>query len=456
MASRLFALRPIGLGTTEIESFSSWVRRIAYEHVVAVPTLLRGVVAPEIAFGTSQFTDSMNGRSGRTALLLERLVALTEVPEVRQTTLAPLANVLSLRGVFRRKRAWCRRCLRGAAVCYDRLAWALKDVEVCFVHGCLLDEQCGRCGKPHNPWHEKATPAFCPHCGSGLWVGNTAPGTAARLRRGRIVVELLGNMQSLEFTADAVRAGFGQVVKLHGTIRAAAVSLGLHEHTLADIVGDGSRMKLSTFIAGVSVAGGDVRAFLACRDIPQRRRGDWNPQRSLFRRRQDIAEIGAQLRAALAQPRGSRPSLDALCRALRVGDKVMRNNFPLETKQLLDDARQVRADRRRDREAEQSRRVEEIERVVLDLVADGRRPSMKVVQERLGCHGLLMDPLYRRAWQRAVATHDLKRRGGSREEPPMTQRHVTKVDFSIDTRVGATGDTESSKTECNQWTQIAR
>lgn len=415
MASRLFALRPIGLRTAEIESFRSWVRRIAYEHVVPVPTLLCRLVAPKSWCGTSQFSETVNGRSGRTELLLERLVALTEVPEVRQTTLAPLASIFSLRAVFRRKRAWCRLCLRGAEVCYDRLAWALKDVEACFVHGCLLDDRCGRCGKPHKPWHQRATPAYCPHCGNRLCMGDTAPADETRIRRARVVADLLGNMQSLELSADAVRAGFGQLVKLHGTIRAAAALLGLHERVLGDIVGDGRRMGFSTFLTGVLVAGGDVRTFLACREIPQRRRGDWNPRRSRVRPRPRIAEIGEHLRAALAQPADSRPSLTAICRALRVTWSLMRNNFPVETKQLLEEARQVRAGRRREREAKQSRILEEIERVVLDLVAEGRRPATEVVQERLGRRGLLLDPLYWRAWQRAVAAHDAGQSGGSME-----------------------------------------
>lgn len=107
----------------------------------------------------------------------------------RMTDVGATRWILSL-GVYHRTRRafgqqYCPVCLATDAVPYLRLRWRLALSVICTVHGVLLLDRCGKCGRPLAP--HRADPAraggrrakapirYCGHCGGDL----AGPGNAA-------------------------------------------------------------------------------------------------------------------------------------------------------------------------------------------------------------------------------------------------------------------------------------
>lgn len=183
--SKLYSLAPLGLNSSLVESLTSYLCRLAYEHHVEVGTLVQYSIAPIL--GKHYITDShgrsvssflryaspINGNGLVASDWVEALEALTLRADLAQLTLLVGTNALSQRDLLQPVRQWCPRCYdawrRRGAIIYEPLLWSINGIAVCYEHSRLLERRCPYCSAslPWLTWRSR--PGYCSSCGK--WLG---------------------------------------------------------------------------------------------------------------------------------------------------------------------------------------------------------------------------------------------------------------------------------------------
>ncbi len=159
--SELFKVYPQGLGTSEVESLSSVIIRLAAKHRVTVGRILRYCHDHSSKqFPQNTFTESTIKRPTPIATWIRPnewtkqlyMVAkhATGIDELRSTTLLSIQDAVSRsRESYSQKLRWCPMCFKEQArlgrPTYFKLAWHLKPILRCELHGLLLREECPFC-----------------------------------------------------------------------------------------------------------------------------------------------------------------------------------------------------------------------------------------------------------------------------------------------------------------------
>ncbi len=184
--SYLYPLKPIGLGTPFVESFTSYIARLAATHQVTTGILLAQEVAPLInkchqsSRLSSNFfttflsqTGAWNGTGTMATELVSVLQKLTKQPTLRFLTLLTWAEVLTTRNLLRPNKAWCPLCYfewnQNGIPIHEPLAWSISTITVCCQHQQPLLHLCPHCGETiyHLSWNSKL--GFCCRCHN--WLG---------------------------------------------------------------------------------------------------------------------------------------------------------------------------------------------------------------------------------------------------------------------------------------------
>jgi AraC-like DNA-binding protein len=188
--SRLYHLKPIGIGTARTESFTGYIARLAKEHCVSVHSLFSRELVPasnrpnalraESKFVSSngwygRMMTALNGR-GRTARdWVEVLERLTLRRGLRFLTMLTWKNVLPDKFLLRSARAWCPRCLQDQreleGIVYEHLLWTLTTVNVCPHHERRLETICPHCHHPFPQIAYRSRPGHCSRCLG--WLGHS-------------------------------------------------------------------------------------------------------------------------------------------------------------------------------------------------------------------------------------------------------------------------------------------
>jgi transcriptional regulator with XRE-family HTH domain len=175
--SRLYSLPPIGVGTPQVESLTSYVMRLAEAHAVSPGTLIRQEILSGLADGPKRpyFTalHSLNGMG----LSFEQWVSLLEKLTVRSDlnvlTLLPWKSVFASAGILRRQRAWCIDCYQEyrehGQTAYDSLLWTIGPITVCPQHETFLQKYCPHCQHRLLLLSAYARPGVCSYCNG--WLG---------------------------------------------------------------------------------------------------------------------------------------------------------------------------------------------------------------------------------------------------------------------------------------------
>src|SRR5258708_7150754 len=189
--SRLYPLEPIGIGTPDVESLTSYVIRLAKEHCVLpktlvinelLPLLVRQGVPEASASDPSKIwgriVQALNGTGDLARSGADALEKLTKRNDLSTLTMLIWANVISKKGLLRETQAWCPLCYEewrvNRKIMYSPLLWSLKAVKICLHHQRPLQERCPspQCQKnlPIVATHIRL--GYCPHC--HYWLGNIA------------------------------------------------------------------------------------------------------------------------------------------------------------------------------------------------------------------------------------------------------------------------------------------
>lgn len=410
--TRLYVVQPLGLGTIETESLTSYVRRLAAAHVVSPSTLLRlevlephrrsagqrhQVMAPVLC------TESINGARRSTRLLVDALEELTGVSRVRETSLLDRDRAVCFDGAFRDFRAWCPECLADGTP-YDRLRWSFSVIKTCVRHERPLEDRCPRprCGKPHRPWHRTASPDGCPFCGEKL--DHPAKGGSQSEPAAEELV--LRDLLALLLTGSAVTPDLiarGVITLLDGRTWAEVAQMtGVSCTTLCGIRRQSLRPNVDVLQRLVVASGESVADFLA------------HPARRIVTRRLPAAKSGTlprgrvlvhpspvlerALRDALARPEGQIPSAKRFAREHATTADTLRKSWPDPVMAL---GRAFREQERRRRAVREAHEVALVREAVFTARRRGE-VSRRTVETLLGRPALFRQPHVRRAYRDAL------------------------------------------------------
>ena len=181
--SRLYGLQPIGIGTAEVESLTSYLARLAAAHCVHPSTLIHQEIEPllkqrldfAVRFETPSVSgpDSPNGKGQKARKYVLALEALTGQSNLYCSTLLLLNGLHANRGLLNPVRAWCPLCYQqwqaSGQPFYDPLLWMFRDVTVCQHHHSLLHTHCPQCQYSQHQLTRIYRPGYCSKCHQ--WLG---------------------------------------------------------------------------------------------------------------------------------------------------------------------------------------------------------------------------------------------------------------------------------------------
>ena len=155
---------PLGLGIGAVESLTGYAARMSAR--IAVPTL--------IFVGQSD---------SAVAAAVARLTGHSDPDRLSYFAFLDLFGVGD-RGVLVLHRRWCPdRWSTDGEEPYERKVWWLVLVDVCHLHGCLLESRCPVCGRRQPTLPRAVRIHVCSYCGHDLWGFPVVPGTGPVVER---------------------------------------------------------------------------------------------------------------------------------------------------------------------------------------------------------------------------------------------------------------------------------
>jgi hypothetical protein len=439
--SRLYHLEPVGIGSSLVESLTSYITRLANAHSVQPHALVRDEIIPllnrsylyrdgrPVHGNLSAFWKQsavLNGITTLTSNWVEVLEWLTMRTDLRFLTMLFWNDVLPPRGLVRRVRAWCPVCYeewRGAAqVVYEPLLWSLEVVGICPRHGQLLEQCCPNpaCARIQFPLPSQCQPGYCAWC--HRWLGNlplhnghnSVTPTSKELEWQRWVVNAVGELlaaapslpvkpgrEAIATTivayVDGVMGGnelalARQLQRSYYTVR--EWQQGQQIPQLGNLVQICSHFGISPLCLLTGKAGEVAMIQKTARggnpisDRPKRRFRAF-PIESL---RHALEEV---LRNAEIPP----PPMREVAERLEYDPSHLSKHFPELCRAISKRYLDYQAEKREER---LQRICDEVRQAVLTLHAQGHYPSMKQVQKLLSQPAVLMEYKVRAAWHDAL------------------------------------------------------
>lgn len=175
--SVLFALTPLGTGTSDQESLVSLIIRTSRAHLLN-PRHLVTKVFIEIAPGTGKLATAFFRKDGRTVnglslyaeLFVSAMSKLTGRQDLRNLTLHAWTDVFPQngQGLLARHPKWCPVCLTDQRNSVEGtrfpLKWFLDAYSVCSTHRMPMEDRCPACGRQQPFFPRYPDQGICHHC----------------------------------------------------------------------------------------------------------------------------------------------------------------------------------------------------------------------------------------------------------------------------------------------------
>lgn len=163
---KLYRLHPYGIGSSEVESVSSFLIRLATLHGLSVNELR--------ALTLNRYTEDSRSADERVRSayaiqkishlvrptdfarqIAEQLTAATQQRRIASMTFLPLGDEFGRqKGVFRNNIAWCPLCFSEQSelgqMPHLQLIWSIRDYCICHLHKCEIIERCPHCQSKQN------------------------------------------------------------------------------------------------------------------------------------------------------------------------------------------------------------------------------------------------------------------------------------------------------------------
>lgn len=188
--SLYYHLQPVGVGTTLVESLTSYISRLAAAHCVTIATLYEHTIVPRLnkpylvapehcgqaitllaAFRKQIKNINGVGQAAREWVgLFEKL---THYQGLMRLTFLPWSEVLTPCSLNRHYQAWCPVCyeeMRQAnEIIYQPLIWTVAILQICPRHRISFVDQCPRCSRQFPNLTRRLRLGYCPNCDH--WLG---------------------------------------------------------------------------------------------------------------------------------------------------------------------------------------------------------------------------------------------------------------------------------------------
>jgi transcriptional regulator with XRE-family HTH domain len=403
--SRLFHQEPFGIGTPEVESFTSYIGRIAAEHSVSPRKLLLEEVFAPIGKRSAYYSSSqsflgnlINGFSGLAKITVTAFEKLTLRHDIQYTTLLMWENILSLHQLLRTNMAWCGACyeerLREKKPVYEKLMWAFEAVSSCPVHHEQLTTTCPHCDHKLPFLATSYRPGYCSKC--LRWLGTLANRGAKTLVKKSIPISdlaqelqtshLLGELLSCttKFSLPPVNQTFIANLTKHVTQDASrSINLfsdivGVWSGTIRRLLAGETRLRLPVLLqlcARLNIRPLDLLADQGTEKIIGTRYLILGQDVPLQKELTLWGEVEVRLRAALQE--SIPPSMEAISRRMGRHPPTVKGHFPELCEQIISRYREYINGRHPP--------PKEVKRALRAALKEDPPPSLQRVFRRLGC-----------------------------------------------------------------------
>lgn len=433
--SRLYTIEPIGMGTPNVESLTSYMSRLAEAHSVSLRTLTIQELLPLLKcdylsnpFGNTlgsfwkEAVRALNGTGALARNWVQALELLTLRTDLQHLTFLPWSSVLTPQRQMRFNRAWCPDCFidwqtKGEPI-YEPLLWNVSAVPLCLRHQRTLVEQC-----PYPDCHTTLpvlasvfNSGYCSKCSRWLGVITTDPSSTTltteqwhwQIWVTKTVGELISHNKDLttaphlENIPDLLAASREQVAG--GRLQNLAEKLQLSRRTLTawqsskQIPQIESLMRLC-YWCGVSLydlftsrTGTLDYANLKIHSLPDIP----NPTRN--RRLPipfDVVRIRQRLEAVLACEEQPPPSMRTVAKSLNYSPRELREKFP-ELNRAISIRRKNYYKTHREQVFQQLKC--KVRQATLEIYSQGLYPSSEKIGSLLGNPAVMRDPNATRFW----------------------------------------------------------
>lgn len=184
--SCLYSIVPIGIGTINVESLSSYISRLADAHCVTVGDIMTHLIAPELdkkyinsmvfkgGNGFYKSSSAINGHGNTADNFIEVIAFLTKRSDIGKITFVNCRGIVPFRGLLKSSRHWCPSCfqadLERKQIVYERLSWTLQPFLKCIIHRRTLESICPYCKSNMYTLERKSVVGYCSKCFS--WLGD--------------------------------------------------------------------------------------------------------------------------------------------------------------------------------------------------------------------------------------------------------------------------------------------
>lgn len=395
---RLSRLEPIGLGTGDVESLTSYLVRIANDHWVSPRRLYLDLVEQNCGKKVRPLKPNagLDGCGNAARRLTDALTVFSPLDvQFSDLSCMPWKDIVSIRqqGVMAGSMRWCVFCYRdmksNGQPLHNKLLWSLKPVEVCPTHDTYLSKICLSCERQPDLNRSNSVMGCCSACGAQLIDQETslAPTDDGHSEKRRWTARSLHDFvrftreerpkrESLLHTLEALIETIGQ-----GSRVRIARELNLPRDTVRGWIRPGKRPNLGTFLefcyrldipptkmfekTGVLVTG--PRRVRPTR-VQQKRTPMSDAQFERVRTKlRTLIESGVEL--------GTQSDV-----AKRVGisTRMLADRYPEENTIVADRGRVRRAKEKEERDVARCERVSQWAR---DLIAKGIYPSERQIKK---------------------------------------------------------------------------
>jgi hypothetical protein len=434
--SRLYHLKPIGLGTAMVESLSGYISRLAQQHCVCERDLLLHELLPDLGKDYLLHTQNqnisafwkdvpaINSVNASTRDWIRVLEKLTLSDNLHCLTMLAWSEVLSPKDLPRRSKAWCPSCYeewrKNGLEIYDPLIWGLEAAAVCTQHDRYLDTRCPNpnCRKRLNMLAPHIRPGYCYHC--DYWLGASAePVLSQMLAQSemewhRWSVQAVGELLAATPTISRApnRSQFANCVAAYlqdaydGNVSACARKLCVSRRTIRDWKRDEQVPELRSllgfcYLVGVSplhlFTGGaaDVHHNEACPSTSPGLMLKAMQHHRVF----DAEQVRRALEAELALEVEPPNSMSAVAKRLNYDHSFLYKHFPELCRAISD---RYRAYRKRKREERKRQILDEVRQTTYRVHEQELYPSQERVRLLLAKPGSIKEPGALAAWHGAL------------------------------------------------------
>jgi transcriptional regulator with XRE-family HTH domain len=196
--SRLYHMKPAGVGTGLVESATGYSARLAAAHSITLAVLFGYEIAPllnknhlrnsearsnkkaVLANSFRTLAPAVNGHGLTAETYISALQQLTMRDDLCHLTMLPWRGIISHRHLIRPKRAWCPACYEewnnNGDMVYEPLIWSLAVITICVLHQRQLRSRCHECDSELPLLASRACPGYCHVCKA--WLGDSSSVTS--------------------------------------------------------------------------------------------------------------------------------------------------------------------------------------------------------------------------------------------------------------------------------------